>query len=110
MVQSARRPPVPTSEQSPAQRGRISPLAALRYRDFRLLWIGLLVSNVGTWMQTFSLGWYVVQLAVREGTPERGPLYLGLVGAARAVPALLAGIIAGTVSDRVDRRRQLMLV
>lgn len=89
---------------------RPSPLFALRYRDFRLLWTGLVFSNVGTWMQTFALGWYVVELAVREGVPERGPLYLGLIAGARAVPGLVTGVIAGTVSDRVDRRRLLMLV
>jgi len=67
-------------------------------------------SNVGNWIQTFALGWYVVELAVREGVPERGPLYLGLVAGARVAPGLVAGVVAGTVSDRVDRRRLLMLV
>ena len=31
--------------------------AALRHRNFTLLWAGLLVSNVGTWMQNVALGW-----------------------------------------------------
>src|SRR5438876_671924 len=37
-------------------------LAALDYRDFRLFWAGLVVSNIGTWMQQFGLGWLVVPL------------------------------------------------
>src|ERR1051325_8103953 len=84
--------------------------SALAYRDYRLLWLGNLISNTGTWMQTFALGWYVVQLAQQEGTPERGPLYLGLVGASRAVPSLIAGFFAGAVSDSADRRKVLIAV
>jgi MFS family permease len=83
-------------------------LAALAYRDYRLLWSGLLVSSVGDWMQTFALGWYLVQLAIREGTPDRAALYIGLVGVSRVVPFLVVGLVAGTLSDRVDRRRLLI--
>ena len=84
--------------------------SALAYGDYRLLWLGYLISNTGTWMQTFALGWYVVQLAQQEGAPERGPLYLGLVGASRAIPSLIAGLFAGAVSDRMDRRKLMMAV
>lgn len=82
--------------------------AALHYRDFRLFWAGLLVSNVGTWMQIFGMGWLVVQLAVTAGVPQLAPLYLGLTGLARAVPGLALGLVAGAVADRVDRRRLLL--
>ena len=44
--------------------GRTSAIAALRYRDFRLFWFGLRVSNIGTWMQMFGQGYLVVLLAV----------------------------------------------
>lgn len=60
-------------------------------------------------MQTFGLGWYVVQLAVSDGAPQLAPLYLGLVAATRAIPSLLIGLLAGTISDRMDRRELLML-
>ncbi len=89
--------------------GRTSMLAALRYRDFRLFWFGLLVSNIGTWMQMFGQGWLVVQLAVRDGAPQLAPFYLGLVGLARAVPGLGLGLFAGAVADRADRRQLLMV-
>src|SRR5439155_20270159 len=82
--------------------GRTSMLAALRYRDFRLFWFGLLVSNIGTWMQQFGMGWLVVQLAVRDGTPHLAPLYLGLTGLARALPGLGLGLVAGAVADRAE--------
>ena len=89
--------------------GRTSMLAALEYRDFRLFWIGLVVSNIGTWMQQFGLGWLIVQLAIRGGMPQLAPLYLGLVGLARAIPGLLFGLFGGVVADRADRRRLLIL-
>ena len=96
-------------EASVAELGRTSFVAALGYRDFRLFWTGLVVSNVGTWMQIFGLGWLVVQLAVKDGVPQLAPLYLGFVGLARAIPGLTFGLVAGVVADRTDRRRLLMV-
>src|SRR5438477_546271 len=96
-------------EATAADPGRTSALAALLYRDFRLFWIGLLVSNIGTWMQQFGLGWLVVQLAIRDATPQLAPLYLGLVGLARAIPGLAFGLFGGVVAHRADRRRLLIV-
>ena len=96
-------------EAAAAEPGRTSTLAALAYRDFRLFWIGLVVSNIGTWMQQFGLGWLVVQLAIRDATPQLAPLYLGLVGLARAIPGLAFGLFGGVVADRADRRRLLIV-
>ena len=89
--------------------GRTSAIAALRYRDFRLFWFGLLVSNIGTWMQMFGQGYLVVLLAVRDGVPQLAPLYLGLVGLARAIPGLALGLFGGALADRTDRRRLLLV-
>jgi MFS family permease len=96
-------------EAAAAEPGRTSAIAALDYRDFRLFWIGLVVSNIGTWMQQFGLGWLVVQLAIRDGAPHLAPFYLGLVGLARAVPGLAFGLLGGVVADRADRRRLLIV-
>ncbi len=84
-------------------------LAALRHREFRLLWIGQLISNVGWWMQFFGLGWLVVELAVAQGTPEAAPLYIGLVGLSRAIPSLSLSLVAGAIADRTERRRLLLI-
>ena len=84
-----------------------SALAALAYRDYRLIWIGQVISNVGSSMQQLGLGWLIVQLAEAEGKPDLVPFYLGLVGLARGVPVLFAGIAAGVIADRVDRRKLL---
>jgi MFS family permease len=69
---------------------------ALRYRDFTLLWCGLLISNAGTWMQNVGQGWLAYQLT-------NSPLYLGLLGASFAVPMIALPLLGGTIADRVDR-------
>jgi MFS family permease len=78
---------------------------AFAYRDFRLLWFGLIISNTGSWMQYLAQGWLVVELAQ---TAERGALYLGLVGLVRSVPVILLSGFAGTLADRTDRRKILV--
>lgn len=80
-------------------------LGPLGFRDFRLLWVGLLVSNFGTWMQFTALGYEVVHLAP---SAHLGALYVGLIGASRAVPVLLLSPFAGVVADRYPRRRVLL--
>src|SRR2546426_11609364 len=96
-------------EAAAAEPGRTTAIAALAFRDFRLFWIGLVVSNIGTWMQQFGLGWLVVQLAIKDGVPHLAPFYLGLVGLSRALPGLAFGLFGGVVADRADRRRLLLL-
>jgi len=87
-------------------RRRPSVLAPFRYRDFRLLWSGLLVSNLGTWMQLTTLGYIVVQLA---GSPRLAALDVGILGASSAVPVLLFSPFAGVAADRFARRRVLFV-
>lgn len=60
-------------------------------------------------MQVFALGILVVQIAQRDGAPELAPLYLGLMGLARAVPGLAFTLVAGAMADRVDRRKLLLV-
>ena len=96
-------------EAAAAEPGRTSAWSALEHRDFRLFWIGLVVSNIGTWMQQFGLGWLVVQLAIKDGVPQLAPFYLGIVGLSRALPGLAFGLFGGVVADRADRRRLLLV-
>jgi MFS family permease len=72
-------------------------LAALRYRDFRLFWLSLFISNIGTWMQMTATNWLLYQLT-------NSPVQLGLNGIFRAIPAITLGLISGTFADRYDRR------
>jgi MFS family permease len=83
-------------------------LGPFRFKDFRLLWGGLLVSNLGTWMQFTALGFYVASAPL--ATDERvGALNIGLIGAARALPVLLLSPFAGVVADRYPRRLVLFI-
>jgi MFS family permease len=76
-------------------------LAALRYRDFRLFWTGLLISNIGSWMQMTATNWLLYQLT-------DSAVLLGLNGIFRAVPAIGLGVISGTFADRYDRRKLMI--
>jgi MFS family permease len=78
---------------------------ALRHRNFRLLWVGQLISVSGTMMQTAAILWHVSLLV----PPERKGLALGLVGLVRVVPIVAFSLFSGVVADVLDRRR-LMLV
>src|SRR5438093_479265 len=77
---------------------------ALRHRNFRLIWIGLLVSFTGSMMQNAALLWHVSLLV----TPERQGLALGMVGLVRVVPVVVFSMISGVVADAWDRRRLML--
>jgi predicted MFS family arabinose efflux permease len=85
-----------------------STFSALRHRDLRFLWLGVALTYTADYLRIFAIGWLVVEIAVRDGAPERVPLYLGLLGASRAVPGVLSGLVGGAIADRVDRRRLLL--
>src|SRR5205085_7806778 len=78
---------------------------ALRHRNFRLLWIGLLVSFTGSNMQSAAILWHVSLLV----PPDKKGLALGAVGLVRVVPIIVFSMIGGVVADAWHRRR-LMLV
>ncbi|MCC7010771.1 MAG: MFS transporter [Acidobacteria bacterium] len=76
-----------------------------RYRNFRLLWLGLVVSFTGSFMQQASILWHVSLVA----PPGHKGLALGMVGLVRAAPMVLFSMLAGVAADAFDRRR-LMLI
>ncbi len=71
---------------------------ALEERDFRIFWLGQLISVTGTWMQTVAQGWLVLTLT-------GSPFVLGVAAAARSIPVLILVVPAGIVADRFDRRK-----
>ncbi|HEU4389222.1 MAG TPA: MFS transporter [Blastocatellia bacterium] len=79
-----------------------SSFAALRHRDFRLLWVGQLISVTGSQMQIVAINWHVYLLT-------KSPLALGGVGLVRVLPIVFCSLAGGVVADAVDRKR-LMLV
>lgn len=81
---------------------RNSAFAALRHRDFRLLWLGQIISVTGSQMQLTALHWHVWLLT-------KSPFALGMLGLFRGAPIILCSLAGGVVADAVDRKR-LMIV
>ncbi|HET6965467.1 MAG TPA: MFS transporter [Acidimicrobiales bacterium] len=75
-------------------------LAPLRHRNFALIWVSALLSNVGSWMQTVAVG---ILVTARTGQPG----WTGLVAAAGFLPIGLLSPVGGVMADRMDRRRWL---
>jgi len=75
---------------------------ALENRNFRLFFFGGMVSLLGTWIQNLAIGWMVYRLT-------DSAFYLGLVGFAGQIPALILGPLAGVYADRINRRRILIM-
>ena len=76
---------------------------ALHYRNFALLWIGMILSNVGTWVQIIAQSLLVLQLTHNSG------LALGLISFAQAAPFLVFSLVGGSTADRIDKRRLLLV-
>jgi len=72
--------------------------AALSYRGFRIIFIGLALSNIGTWMQNFTLPAYIDD---RTGRPA----LVGLMIFAQLGPLLVLSIPAGVLADRVSKQK-----
>ncbi len=75
--------------------------SALRHRNFRLYWIGQLISLVGTWMQSVAQGWLMHELT-------NSAFWLGLLGFVQFLPVMFFSLWGGVIADRVDRRRLLL--
>ena len=77
--------------------------APLRQRAFRWLWLGVLISSVGTMMQTVGAQWLLVD------APNAAAL-VALVQAANTLPMLLLALVGGILADSFDRRWLLLTV
>lgn len=74
---------------------------ALAVREFRLFFLGQLVSQTGTWMQSIATAWLIYRLT-------DSPFWLGLASFSSQIPILLLSTSAGVWNDRFDRRRILL--
>ncbi len=93
-------------------------MAALRYRDFRFLWVGEMVSTTGSQMQLFAINWHVFQLLrgqsftisvfgndIVMGAEAFG---LGMLGLVRVIPIVMFALLGGVLADALDRRRVMI--
>jgi MFS family permease len=98
MSSSVHAPATSSNEKTPP---RQSSFAALHHRDFRLLWLGQIVSTTGSQMQLAAINWHVYLLT-------KSSLALGLIGLVRVVPIILCSLLGGVVADAVDRKRMIL--
>ncbi|HEY6800298.1 MAG TPA: MFS transporter [Agromyces sp.] len=76
---------------------------SLAVRNYRIWFIGALVSNVGTWMQATAQNWVVL-----TELTDNDALAVGITMALQFAPQLLLVPITGLIADRFDRRKTLM--
>jgi MFS family permease len=77
-------------------------MRALRHRNFRLFWTGMLISLIGTWMESVSQSWLILQLT-------DDPVALGLRAAAQFTPVLILGLFGGVIADMFPKRPALIV-
>ena len=65
------------------------------------MWSGALVSNIGTWMETVALAYYVADTTGKAS-------WSAVVAAAGFIPAAVVGPVGSAMADRLDRRRVLI--
>lgn len=84
-----------------APRRRTVPLSRpLRHPRYRRLWCANLVSNLGSWTQTFASAWLIASLSHSASTTT-------LVQTATYIPVFLFALLAGVVADAVHRPKFL---
>jgi MFS family permease len=76
--------------------------AALRHREFRLLWAGQVATAMARWMDQVVRGWLLYELT-------NSPVQLGLVQGVQAIPILVLSPLAGSVADRYPRKQQVVV-
>jgi MFS family permease len=74
--------------------------SVLKIRDFRLLWLGLMISNLGTWAQLYAEQWYI--FSFHESATD-----VSLLVFVQAVPNILFMVLGGILADRFNRRKML---
>jgi MFS family permease len=74
----------------------------LRYREFRLLWLGHSFASMAFWMDQVSRGWLIYELT-------DSALQLGMIRGVQAIPTLLLSPVAGSAADRFSRKKQILI-
>ncbi|MDX2932963.1 MFS transporter [Streptomyces ipomoeae] len=83
-------------------RERASMFRSLRIRNYRLFFVGQVVSNIGTWMQRIAQDWLVLSLTGSSTA-------VGVTMALQFLPMLLFGLYGGVLVDRFPKRRLLFV-
>jgi MFS family permease len=81
---------------------RRDPYAALRYPEFRLLFVGRLIASLGNQMLSVAIGW---ELWLRT----HDAFSLGLIGLVQVIPVILLSLPGGHVADQYNRRKIIFI-
>ncbi|MFH9979822.1 MFS transporter [Streptomyces sp. NPDC017179] len=96
--------PAPTTHDSrtaPDTSRKSSMFSSLRVRNYRLFFLGQVVSNTGTWMQRIAQDWLVLSLTGSSAA-------VGITTALQFLPMLLFGLYGGVLVDRLPKRPTLL--
>jgi MFS family permease len=96
-------PAAPSATLEPQWRHRRAAhiLRVFRHRNYRLYFVGMLVSLIGAWMQSLAAGWLVYDLTGSS-------LLLGVAAFAGQIPLFFGSPFGGAVADRLDKRTVLL--
>lgn len=99
--------PAPDPNDSPPALESLRPrkssmFSSLKVRNYRLFFLGQVVSNTGTWMQRIAQDWLVLSLT---GSATA----VGITTALQFLPMLLFGLYGGVLVDRLPKRRTLLV-
>ncbi|MFH1487020.1 MAG: MFS transporter [Chloroflexota bacterium] len=94
----------PNSVAPPRFLGRALPstFTSLQHRNYRLLWLGTLISSSGDWMDMIAFNWLVYQIT-------GSAVALGFINLCRLAPILVFTLVGGVIADRMERRRLLFV-
>jgi len=75
--------------------------SSLKIKYFRIYWLGMFVSLIGTWIQSIALSWLVFQLT-------NSAFLLGVVGFLSSIPIFVLSLFGGVLADRINKRNILI--
>ena len=81
----------------------VGALAPFQSRIFAVLWVGVVLSSIGSWAQTVGAQWLFIN------DPNAATI-ISLVQTASALPMVMFALIAGVLADAFDRRRLMLWV
>jgi MFS family permease len=76
-------------------------LSVRKHRNYRLFFIGQVISVTGTWMQRVAQAWLVLSLT-------HSPIAVGILALCQFMPFTLFSLVAGVIVDRLDARRTVI--
>lgn len=75
---------------------------AFRNHNYRLYFVGQMISLIGHWLQIVAQGWLVFQLT-------KSAFLIGIVAAAATTPMLLFSLFGGVIIDRFNKQKILII-